>query len=465
MTYTLPRHIDSNKIFLVNKKDIEQRFDPKSILFLGNKMKSCIYDNIQLKNIAFIRKGTAITSDEIDSTGIYPVIAGGQTSPYKHSKYNYRGNVITISASGAYAGYVWYHKSPIFASDCSVIYSKDENSFLTNYIYLVLKIQQDYIYILQTGAAQPHVYPKDLARLWIPLPPKDKQQQIIDLYNTAYNQKKAKEQQAKELLSSIDEYLLNELGITLPNIDNSLSSRIFIVNSKEISNSRFDPKKYSKYYKELKNNIKRTLYNSVPLNNFIVKECDGDWGEDINTEFGNKDKFLDCLVIRATEIDNEYNLNLENSRVKHRLISKDKFFNMNILENDLLIEKSGGSDEQPVGRVAIIDKDVLQTTRVAFSNFLHKISVVNINPFYLYYYLKTINSIGLTDCMQSQTNGIRNLIMKEYKEQLIPLPPLEKQKDIADHITEIRQKAKQLQEEAVQLLQQTKKETEQMILE
>ncbi|MBR1774066.1 MAG: restriction endonuclease subunit S [Bacteroidales bacterium] len=200
---TLP-NIDNSlpsRVFIVNSKEISNsRFDPKGVLFLGDKMKSCIYDNIQLKDIAFIQKGTAITSNEIDSNGIYPVIAGGQTSPYKHSEYNYKGNIITISASGAYAGYVWYHKNPIFASDCSVIYSKDENSFCTNYIFEVLKAQQNHIYLLQIGAGQPHVYPDDLAKLWIPIVTLEKQKEIADHITEIRQKAKQLQDEAKQLL-------------------------------------------------------------------------------------------------------------------------------------------------------------------------------------------------------------------------------------------------------------------------
>jgi hypothetical protein len=136
------------------------------------------FDTISLMSIAVLEKGKTITKKNI-LEGEIPVIAGGQTSPYNHNVANYDGNVITISASGAYAGYVWYHRTPIFASDCTVIYSKDESVFKTEYIYEVLKAQQKYLYSLQRGAAQPHVYAKDLNNILIPKVPIEKQEEII----------------------------------------------------------------------------------------------------------------------------------------------------------------------------------------------------------------------------------------------------------------------------------------------
>lgn len=109
-----------------------------------------------LRSIAYIVKGNALSSSEIED-GCIPVIAGGQTSSYNHSHANYEGNVITVSSSGAYTGYVWYHDSPIYATDCCVIFSRDESRYITKYLFEVLKLQQNSIYKLQTGLPN-HTY-------------------------------------------------------------------------------------------------------------------------------------------------------------------------------------------------------------------------------------------------------------------------------------------------------------------
>lgn len=184
-----------NRIFTIKISEVcDGRMDPKSVLYFGEHAKSETYENVQLKQIATIAKGDSITSDQVNKSGQYPVIAGGQTSPYNHDQYNYMGNVITVSASGAYSGYVWYHDDPIFASDCSIIYSKD-SQFLTKYIFEVLKAQQSHIYLLQQGAGQPHVYPDDLAKLWIPIVPSQKQQEIVA--HVSQMRKQAKQLQAE----------------------------------------------------------------------------------------------------------------------------------------------------------------------------------------------------------------------------------------------------------------------------
>jgi type I restriction enzyme M protein len=133
---------------------------------------------IKLNEIADIDKGTSITSKQIED-GSIPVVAGGQSPAYYHNAYNRDGNIITISASGAYAGFVNYFPDPIFASDCNTVKSKKEEEISTKLIFEFLKSIQTEMYLLQKGQAQPHVYGKDIANIKIPNVSKSIQQKII----------------------------------------------------------------------------------------------------------------------------------------------------------------------------------------------------------------------------------------------------------------------------------------------
>jgi len=135
-----------------------------------------------INEIAYIQKGTSITQDDVIK-GDIPVIAGGQSPAYFHNKSNRDGNVITISASGAYAGFVNYFEKPIFASDCNTVLSKDEEVISTKLIYQFLKSIQKEIYNLQRGQAQPHVYAEDISKIKLPLPSLDIQKKIISEIN------------------------------------------------------------------------------------------------------------------------------------------------------------------------------------------------------------------------------------------------------------------------------------------
>ena len=111
---------------------------------------------------AKVTKGKNITKKNA-VPGNVPVVAGGLLPAYWHNVHNVEGPVITISASGANAGYVNLYNQNIWSSDSSYIDKKSTTYFYTAYV--CLKYYQKAIYDMQTGAAQPHIYPKDFERL------------------------------------------------------------------------------------------------------------------------------------------------------------------------------------------------------------------------------------------------------------------------------------------------------------
>ena len=121
-----------------------------------------------LGDVVEIAKGRNITRDSARD-GPVPVVAGGLSSPaYYHDTANVVGPVITVSASGANAGYVNLYHEDIWASDCS--YISGTSTECLYYFYLLLTSKQNEIFGFQKGAAQPHVYPKDLKRLPLHVP-------------------------------------------------------------------------------------------------------------------------------------------------------------------------------------------------------------------------------------------------------------------------------------------------------
>ena len=113
----------------------------------------------RLGDLVQIEKGQLITRNTL-LPGEIPVIAGGKKPAYHHAVANRSGRTITISASGANAGYVALYNDPIFASDCSTISESDR--YCLDFVYHQLLRVQPEIYKLQTGGAQPHIHAKDL---------------------------------------------------------------------------------------------------------------------------------------------------------------------------------------------------------------------------------------------------------------------------------------------------------------
>ncbi len=106
-----------------------------------------------------IEKGSALTREQA-VPGNIPVVAGGREP-----------NIITVSASGANAGYINFWNIPIFATDCNTVKSIDNNYINTIFLFFSMKESQNKLYSLQSGSGQPHIYKKDIEKLKISVPP------------------------------------------------------------------------------------------------------------------------------------------------------------------------------------------------------------------------------------------------------------------------------------------------------
>jgi type I restriction enzyme, S subunit len=156
-----------------------------------------------------VRKGKNITHATAED-GVIPVVAGGLKPAYFHSIANVKGPVITISASGANAGHVNLYHQNIWASDCSYInYEVDKNIYFR---YLQLKNAQKEIFAMQHGAAQPHVYPKDIARLVVVQPADN----ILELFNELV----AEQFMLIKKLNAINKQLESARNILIPQLMN-----------------------------------------------------------------------------------------------------------------------------------------------------------------------------------------------------------------------------------------------------
>ena len=134
------------------------------------------WEEKKLGQIVAINKGQLIT-DDTRKDGNIPVIAGGKTPAYYHNKCNRNGKTITVSGSGASAGFVAFHNYPIFASDCSTI--SEGKNYSIEFIFYNLQLLQESIYKMQTGGAQPHIHPNDLNPIQISIPKDTKEQKRI----------------------------------------------------------------------------------------------------------------------------------------------------------------------------------------------------------------------------------------------------------------------------------------------
>lgn len=329
----------------------------------------------------------------------------------------------------------------------------DINQLLPQYLSILLNIYQKNKVFFNTCVNwnnQSGINVDFLKSYQIPLPPIPIQKKIIDIMDNAYKQKEIKEQQAKEILDSIDSYLMQELGINLPNNnDDSLEQRIFIQKISHLSGIRFDPNYHQKYYQDLEKALTQNVYPLVNLSQIITSFKKG---IEVGSEAYSQTK--EIPFIRVSDINNE---GISYDEVE-KFITTSLYENLKSFQpqqNELLYSKDGTIGfclRADTSRDYIISGGILRLELKEEANIDF---IQNILASHLFNILANRKAIGAV---------IKHLSINDFLSLKIPLPSLEIQERIADEIQNRKQKASKLMGEAKGFLEQTKKQVENMIL-
>ncbi|GHU51414.1 hypothetical protein FACS1894127_7730 [Clostridia bacterium] len=164
-------------------------------------------------------------------------------------------------------------------------------------------------------------------------------------------------------------------------------------------------------------------WKMVRLESIIDETITGEWGTEC------EDASMGTKVLRTTNFTNSGVINYDSVVVRN--ILSQKIEKKKLLENDIVLEKSGGSDNQPVGRVVFFDN---KNPEIFLCNNFTQILRVDKNKAcarFIFWYLFYLHKNGTTESLQNKTTGIRNLQVKRYMAMPIPLPPLTEQQEIA----------------------------------
>ena len=156
---------------------------------------------------------------------------------------------------------------------------------------------------------------------------------------------------------------------------------------------------------------------TTPVGYYIKDSFPGDWGKEDLDGTGVK-------VIRTTNFTNFGKLNL--SEVVTRSIEERKIQKKQILKYDTILERSGGTADNPVGRVVLFEED----EQYLCNNFTQVLRFKDIDPrfaFYALFYFYQMNKTSIRS-MGSKTTGIQNLNMSKYLEIGIPNADEDEQK-------------------------------------
>lgn len=348
-----------------------------------------------LGEVANLQKGMTITAKSARA-GRVPVIAGGKKPAYFHAEANRPSKTITVSASGAYAGYVAFHGDPIWASDCVTAVPTNLQICTPEFLYYFMLSKQNEIYGLQRGSGMPHVYAKDLALLEIGVPPLDEQSRIVETL----------------------ENHMSRLDKALAEMDHSDSQTL--VFRRSILNAMLNPN-----VSNSKPGVESmpSTFPTIALEDLLDSYIGGLWGE----EPGKSE--VDVKVMRITELGANGASDLSTSAT--RALTTKQVASRKLHEGDIVLEKSGGGPKTPVGRVALIGS---LTQDVICSNFmlLMRPNKSQVLSKYLHHYLTYLHVTGQTIPLQSSSTNIRNISTPDYMQIRVPVPPLDEQGRIVE---------------------------------
>ena len=158
---------------------------------------------------------------------------------------------------------------------------------------------------------------------------------------------------------------------------------------------------------------------------FIIdNHADGIWGDE---EKGNEED-INCYRVADFDYDK---MEIKKIIPTMRNISKEQLVGKLVYNGDLLLEKSGGGEISPVGRVVIANI----SEPAVCSNFIHFLHIKSTTTSkFLCYYFNFLYSNKINLLFFNQTTGIQNLNIHDYLGQSIYLPPLYEQQEIVEYI-------------------------------
>ena len=305
---------------------------------------------------------------------------------------------------------------------------------------------------LMTGNTLPRLQTTDIENLVLPIIQHEEQERIIRIYKKGLNDKFGNDKKAKLLLGDIDSFILKTLGVILPSRD-TYAKKNKVTLSQLIGN-RYDPYYHNEYFEEAFKHLKETSnYNLVRLRDISVLITSG-----ITPKSGDDytDSEHGIAFIRSGNIDIMGEVDFDNLLyIKHE-VHDTRMKSSKVQEGDIMIAIVGAT----IGQVGIF-----HSSREA--NINQAIALVRLKDGYNPEYIKEVikSSIGQLNLDRLKRPVARaNINLEEISTMLIPVPEIEVQDEIVKSIVSIRQQAKRLQKEGVELLEKTKQEIENIIL-
>lgn len=304
---------------------------------------------------------------------------------------------------------------------------------------------------IKKGGLQKRINLKDIGNLEIPLPPLDLQQRIASIMEIAYQEKQKKVKEAEELLDSVDEYVLNEIGIKMPQISNVLT---FIVNSDELNKHRIDPYYYQPYFANLESSL---LNIDVYKLTDLVSEVTGGATPDVTG-----DSYLEKDGIPFLRVQNvtKEGLNLNDVRYIKQEVHEGELKRSQLKKDDIVFTITGR-----IGSAAVVPDNFIGNINQHSVRLHLKSDIENkaILPEYVAIYFNT--KFGNILSLRGVTGATRPALdYQAIKNLIIPLPSVEIQTKVIQEVKNRIEQVKLLNNEANVVVQEAKEKVESMLL-
>lgn len=306
---------------------------------------------------------------------------------------------------------------------------------------------------LARPSVQSNINLDEIRSIKLPIPSEKVQKEVVEKIQTAYNEKRKKEEEIKKILASIDDFVLGELGMDIAGEHERERERVseaapetYIIWSDEIER-RIDPNFYRPYYRQLLRAIETK--NNARLGELV---------ELSNETWDQKNVFADTFpYIEISAIDLKTGDIAEIEQIP--IADAPSRAKMVVRQGDIIVSTTRPNR----GAITTIEKE--QDGSIASTGFavLREMRTDKISKDFLFVMLRSI--LSLKQMEQRTTGGNYPAITPEDLKQIrIALPDKTKQEKITSGVQSSYSKMRTLRAQAAEVLAGAQKQVEQLIL-
>ena len=342
-----------------------------------------------------------------------------------------------------------------FRTETSILLSghfrSPSKEVLQNYLYAFLNTELFRELLVKRSAisVQVNTSETDINSIFVPIPPLSVQNEVVKKIQEAYEQKKKKQTEILKILSSIDDFVLGELGIDMPRG----AEQVFQIWSDEIE-GRIDALFYKPYLRSLLEQIKNKKHFALGQ---AIADMSGGATPKVTGDYYSDEGGVPFLRVQNIT---EMGIKLDDVKFIKPEIHGTMLKRSQLKKDDLVFTITGR-----IGSVAVVPDNFegninQHSVRFHLQNEVNKTKVL---PEYVASFFNT--KIGRELSFRSTTGGTRPALdYKALKNLIVPLPSVVKQEKIIAGVKTIYEKAKRLRQEAESIVAGAQKEIEQMIL-